>query len=82
MKRIALILTVVLAFASLTGIVMSAPLQSLTVCVGSEPETIDPALNSSVDGAIYIGHLFEGIYTYGTDAALKLGAAKSCVESA
>jgi len=82
MKRIALILSVVLAFASLTGIVMSAPLQSLTVCVGSEPETIDPALNSSVDGAIYIGHLFEGIYTYGTDAALKLGAAKSCVESA
>ena len=28
---------------------------------------IDPALNSAVDGAIYIGHLFEGIYTYAPD---------------
>jgi oligopeptide transport system substrate-binding protein len=31
---------------------------------GSEPNTIDPALNSSVDGAIYMSHSFEGLYKY------------------
>ncbi len=34
----------------------------LTVCAGPETSTIDPALNSSVDGAIYIIHSFEGLY--------------------
>jgi oligopeptide transport system substrate-binding protein len=34
-------------------------------CVfGSEPNTIDPALNSAVDGAIYLSHAFEGLYKY------------------
>lgn len=82
MKRIALVLSIVLAFASLTGIVMGAPITALSVSVGSEPETIDPALNSAVDGAIYIGHLFEGIYTYAPDGSLILGVAKSATESA
>ncbi|MDR1400014.1 MAG: peptide ABC transporter substrate-binding protein [Treponema sp.] len=36
----------------------------ISLVLGSEPNTIDPALNSSVDGAIYIGHLFEGLYKY------------------
>ena len=34
----------------------------LNVCVGPNPDTIDPALNSSVDGATYIIHAFEGLY--------------------
>lgn len=33
----------------------------LAVCIASEPETIDPALNTSVDGAIMVQHLFEGL---------------------
>lgn len=33
----------------------------LSVCIASEPQTIDPALNSSVDGAIMIQHAFEGL---------------------
>lgn len=33
----------------------------LAVCLASEPETIDPALNTSVDGAIMIHHFFEGL---------------------
>jgi oligopeptide transport system substrate-binding protein len=37
---------------------------TLTAVLGSEPNTIDPALNSAVDGAIYISHAFEGIYKY------------------
>lgn len=33
----------------------------LSVCIASEPQTIDPALNTSVDGAIMIQHFFEGL---------------------
>ena len=34
----------------------------LSVCVGPNPDTIDPQLNSSVDGGTYIVHVFEGLY--------------------
>lgn len=34
----------------------------LNVCVGPNPATIDPALNSAVDGGIMIQHAFEGLY--------------------
>ena len=33
----------------------------LTVHVGPDPDTIDPALNSAVDGATLISHAFEGL---------------------
>lgn len=33
----------------------------LAVCFASEPQTIDPALNSAVDGAVMLQHLFEGL---------------------
>ena len=35
--------------------------QELAVCLATEPDTIDPALNSSVDGATMILHLFSGL---------------------
>ncbi len=34
---------------------------SLAVCLASEPDTIDPALNSAVDGATMLTHLFAGL---------------------
>lgn len=37
---------------------------NLNVNVASEPQTIDPALNSAVDGAIMTGHMFEGLYKW------------------
>lgn len=37
---------------------------NLTVCIASEPETIDPSLNSSMDGATYILHAFEGLMKF------------------
>ncbi|MDR0759723.1 MAG: ABC transporter substrate-binding protein, partial [Treponema sp.] len=40
------------------------PTTQITLVFGSEPNTIDPALNSAVDGAIYLGHAFEGLYKY------------------
>ena len=35
--------------------------QSLAVCLASEPDTLDPALNSAVDGATMLIHLFSGL---------------------
>ncbi|MCI8699238.1 MAG: peptide ABC transporter substrate-binding protein, partial [Oscillospiraceae bacterium] len=34
---------------------------SMAVCIASEPDTIDPALNSAVDGATLVSHLFSGL---------------------
>ncbi len=34
---------------------------SLAVCIASEPQTLDPALNSAVDGATMLVHLFSGL---------------------
>lgn len=33
----------------------------INVCLASEPDTIDPALNSAVDGATMLAHLFSGL---------------------
>lgn len=42
---------------------------SLSVVVGPEPDTIDPALNSSVDGGTLCNHAFEGLTKLDTDGA-------------
>jgi oligopeptide transport system substrate-binding protein len=34
---------------------------SLAVCLASEPDTLDPALNAAVDGATMLIHLFSGL---------------------
>ncbi len=41
--------------------------QSLAVCLASEPDTIDPALNSAVDGATLVAHLFQGLAKWSQD---------------
>lgn len=35
--------------------------QEISVCLASEPGTLDPALNSSVDGATLCAHMFAGL---------------------
>ena len=51
---------------------------TFTACVGSEPDTIDPALNSAVDGAILCIHGFEGLMTQDTDGvSMTYGQAES-----
>ena len=40
---------------------------NLAVCLASEPQSIDPALNSAVDGAIMINHMFEGLIKWVDD---------------
>lgn len=44
-----------------------AAASSLAVCLASEPDTIDPALNSAVDGATLVSHLFSGLAKWAQD---------------
>ena len=43
------------------------PIETLAVCLASEPDTIDPALNSAVDGAPMVSHLFSGLAKWAQD---------------
>ena len=52
--------------------------QALNVCLASEPATLDPALNSSVDGATMCLHLFSGIAKWEQDASGNLVIAPDC----
>ena len=64
MKRIlALLLAAVLAvsFAACSKKPAGEDKTSISVCLASEPDTIDPALNSAVDGATLLAHLFSGL---------------------
>ena len=45
---------------------------SISVCIASEPDSIDPALNSAVDGATLTAHLFSGLSKWDQDASGKL----------
>ncbi|MEG0457756.1 MAG: peptide ABC transporter substrate-binding protein, partial [Oscillospiraceae bacterium] len=47
--------------------------KQLSVNVGPEPDTIDPALNSSVDGGTIIIHLFEGLMIRDKDGKIQPG---------
>lgn len=57
---------------------------TLSVCLASEPDTIDPALNSAVDGATMLAHLFQGLAKWAQDEdgnlTIKADAAKELVE--
>ena len=72
---LALTLAMVLSLAACGGkpsapaasVPVDAPKDSINVCIASEPDTVDPALNSSVDGATMISHLFAGIARWGRD---------------
>ena len=41
---------------------------TLAVCLASEPDTLDPARNSAVDGATMVAHLFSGLAKWSQDA--------------
>ena len=58
----------------------------LAVCLASEPQTIDPALNTSLDGAMMLNHMFEGLVKWVDDgkgnAVLAPGQAESWEKAA
>ena len=53
---------------------------SLSVCVGSEPDTMDPGLNSAADVATTINHLFAGLAKWDQDENGNLIIMPDCVE--
>ena len=61
-----------------------ASASSIAVCIASEPDTIDPALNSAVDGATLLAHLFSGLAKWAQDdngnLVIVADAAKELVE--
>lgn len=81
-KMLALVLVVALLATSLMacGSKKEADTDAekqLAVQVGPDPETIDPALNSAVDGGNMILHAFEGLLTYDQDEVLQPGCAET-----
>ncbi len=54
--------------------------QTINVCLASEPASLDPALNSAVDGATLINHLFSGLAKWGLDANGNLELQPDCAE--
>ncbi|MEE3493650.1 MAG: peptide ABC transporter substrate-binding protein [Butyrivibrio sp.] len=53
----------------------------INVCLASEPQSLDPAINSSVDGATLISHLFSGLAKWGADANGKAELQPDCIEA-
>ena len=51
---------------------------SLTLNVGAYPDTIDPALNTAVDGATYIVHAFAGLVGWEQNEEGKLDLVAQC----
>ena len=82
MKRV---LSIALVIAMLLGCVAAlagcgSAESAMTICLGPVPDTIDPALNSAVDGASYIIHLFSGLVGYEQDESGNLVLVPGCAK--
>ena len=56
----------------------AAEKSSINVCLASEPATLDPHLNSAVDGATLCAHLFSGLAKWDQDEEGKLEIVPDC----
>ncbi len=63
-KLTALLLAIAMMLSCSLFAVAEEGTTKLSVCLSSEPDTLDPALNSAVDGATMIAHLFSGLATW------------------
>ena len=57
----------------------TCPRDVLKINLASEPAKVDPALNSSVDGACLAVNMFEGLYTYDAEGQLQPALAEEIV---
>lgn len=55
-----------------------ATANEITVNFASEPESLDPARNTTVDGSIMINHLFEGLMTWEDSGEETAGSNGTC----
>ena len=82
-RVISVLLAAVMTISMIGGTVMTAAAEEaaegkeLSVQVGPDPETIDPALNSAVDGGNMILHAFECLLTYDQDGNIAPGQAET-----
>lgn len=65
-KALSMVLALGLAITGTSTFAYAEDAQETVIraCIASEPETLDPNLESSVDGATYAMHLFEGLMKY------------------
>ncbi len=76
-KTLALVLALVLSLG-LMVIPAMAEDGVISACIGGQPETVDPQLNSTSDGSNYIKHMYEGLYKHDPNGnGVVLGAAES-----
>ena len=66
MKQLVSLMLALALTVAFCGIALAE--SSISVCIASEPDTIDPALNSAVDGATMIAHLFTGLSAWSKNA--------------
>jgi len=52
----------------------------LSVCLASEPESMDPGLCSTVDGATMLSHLFSGLSKWTADGTVQADCAEELVQ--
>ena len=78
-KLLALVLALVMAMSCVV-FASAEEASSIAVCLSSEPDTLDPALNSAVDGATMLAHLFSGLATWSTDENGNLVIVAECAE--
>jgi len=60
---------------------LTAASNNIMVCIASDPETIDPARNSSVDGATMLQNAFSGLYAWDVDSNGKQIIVADCAEA-
>jgi oligopeptide transport system substrate-binding protein len=63
-KAVSAVLALGLVVSSMSMTTFAEGETNLRACIASEPETLDPNAESSVDGAVYAMHLFEGLMKY------------------
>ncbi|MBE5782924.1 MAG: peptide ABC transporter substrate-binding protein [Clostridiales bacterium] len=80
-KLVALMMALVMALSCFGMAVADEETSSIAVCLASEPDTLDPALNSAVDGATMVTHLFAGLATWAQDENGNLTIVPYCAEA-
>ena len=77
MRKAKTIMSLALSVAMVTSMAATAPVMAaesestdgfnLNLCIASEPQSIDPALNTAMDGSVMCHHMFEGLVKWADD---------------
>jgi len=79
-KTLSMLLVVVMILSCMVSLTACNQSSGMVLNVGAYPDTIDPALNSAVDGATYIIHAFCGLVGY-EEIDGKLELVPQCAEA-